>query len=63
MTIEIFAFPPSARAFKALVVANYLAIDYTLHVLDPREGDFQKPEYAAINPNRHMPKTLAQQKA
>jgi glutathione S-transferase len=55
MTIEIFAFPLSPRAFKPLVVANYLNLDYTLHVLDPRKGDFQKPEYAAINPNRRQP--------
>lgn len=55
MTIEIFAFPLSPRAFKALVVANYLGVEYRLHVLDPRNGDFQKPEYAAINPNMRMP--------
>lgn len=55
MSIEIFAFPLSPRAFKPLVVANYLNLDYTLLVLDPRKGDFQKPEYAAINPNRRQP--------
>lgn len=55
MSIEIFAFPPSPRAFKALVVANHLGVDYTLRVLDPRKGDFQKPDYAAINPNMRMP--------
>ncbi|MEQ1888957.1 MAG: glutathione S-transferase family protein [Alphaproteobacteria bacterium] len=55
MSIEIFAFPLSPRAFKPLVVANYLELDYTLNVLDPRKGDFQKPEYAAINPNRRQP--------
>lgn len=55
MSIEIFAFPLSPRAFKALVVANHLALDYTLRVLDPRKGDLQKPDYAAINPNMRMP--------
>ena len=55
MSIEIFAFPLSPRAFKPLVVANYLELDYTLNVLNPLKGDFQKPEYAAINPNRRQP--------
>ena len=55
MSIEIFAFPPSPRAFKVLVTANHLGVDYTLRLLDPRKGDFQKPEYAAINPNMRMP--------
>lgn len=55
MPIEIFAFPLSPRAFKALVVANHLELDFTLQVLDPRKGDFQKPEYAALNPNMRMP--------
>ncbi len=55
MTIEILAFPLSPRAFKALVAANHLGIDYTLRILDPRKGDFQKPDYAAINPNMRIP--------
>ena len=53
--IEIFAFPLSPRAFKTLVVANHLELDFTLETLDPRKGDFQKPEYAALNPNMRMP--------
>ncbi|MFZ5834076.1 MAG: glutathione S-transferase family protein [Pseudomonadota bacterium] len=55
MAIEIFAFPLSPRAFKVLLTANHADVDYTLRVLDPRRGDFQKPEYAAINPNMRMP--------
>jgi len=55
MSIEIFAFPLSPRAFKVLLTANHAGVDYTLRVLDPRKGDFQKPEYAAINPNMRMP--------
>jgi len=55
MTIEIFALPVSPRAFKVLVVAEHLGVDYQLRLLDPRKGDFQKPEYAAINPNLRMP--------
>lgn len=55
MTIEIFAFPPSPRAFKVLVVANHLDVDYMLRVIDPRNGDLQSPGYAEINPNMRMP--------
>lgn len=59
MSIEIFAFPLSPRAFKVLLVANHLGVDYTLRVIDPRKGDLQSPGYAAINPNMRMP-TLAE---
>ncbi len=55
MSIEIFAFSLSPRAFKTLVTASHLGVDYTLRELNPRAGDFQKPDYAAINPNMRMP--------
>ena len=55
MTIEIFAFPPSPRAFKTIAVANHLGLDFTVRVLDFQRGDHQAPEYAALNPNKMMP--------
>lgn len=55
MTIEIFAFPPSPRAFKVMAVANHLDIDWTLRPLDMRNGAHKTAEYAAMNPNMRMP--------
>jgi glutathione S-transferase len=55
MTIEIYAFPASPRAFKVLAVANHLGIDFTLKFLDLLKGEQKTPEYAALNPNQMMP--------
>src|SRR5204862_5443241 len=55
MTIELYVFPPSPRAFKAMAVANHLGIDTTLRVVDLIKGDQKSPEYAALNPNMRMP--------
>ena len=55
MTIELYVFPPSPRAFKAMVVANHLGLDWTMQVVDPRRGDLAKDAYAAMNPNMRMP--------
>ena len=55
MTIELYAFPPSPRAFKAIAVANHLGIEFTLHRLDLLKGEHKTPEYAALNPNQMMP--------
>ena len=55
MTIEIFAFPPSPRAFKAIALANHLGLDVTVRPLDFSKGEHQTPEYAALNPNKMMP--------
>ena len=55
MTIELFVFPPSPRAFKVMAVANHLGLDWTLRMVDFSKGDHQTPEYAALNPNRRMP--------
>jgi glutathione S-transferase len=54
MTIEIYAFPPSPRGFKPMVVANHLGLDWTLHFVDLRKGDQKSPQYAALNPNMRM---------
>ncbi len=55
MTIELYVFPPSPRAFKVMAVANHLGLDYTVRMVDFRKGDQKTPEYAALNPNRKMP--------
>jgi glutathione S-transferase len=55
MTIEIYAFPPSPRGFKPMVVANHLGLDWTLHFVDLRKGEQKSPQYAALNPNMRMP--------
>jgi len=55
MTIEIFAFPPSPRAFKVIAVANHLGLDVAVRSLDFSKGEHKSPEYAALNPNMMMP--------
>ncbi len=55
MSIEIYALPPSPRAFKAIAVANHLGLDVAVRALDFSKGDHQSPEYAALNPNMLMP--------
>jgi glutathione S-transferase len=55
MSIEIYAFPPSPRAFKAIAVANHLGLDITVRPLDFSKGEHKTPEYAALNPNMMMP--------
>jgi len=55
MTIELYVFPPSPRAFKVMAVANHLGIDWTLRIVDLVKGDQRSPEFAALNPNMRMP--------
>lgn len=55
MTIELYVFPPSPRAFMVMAVANHLDLDYTLRMIDLRKGDQKAPQYAALNPNMRMP--------
>jgi len=55
MTIELYVFPPSPRAFKVMAVANYLGIETRLHIVDLVKGDQKTPEFAALNPNMRMP--------
>ncbi|HUI94342.1 MAG TPA: glutathione S-transferase family protein [Xanthobacteraceae bacterium] len=55
MSIEIFAVPPSPRAFKVIALANHLGIDIAIRRLDFFKGEHKTPEYAALNPNMLMP--------
>ena len=55
MSIEIFAFPPSPRAFKAIALASHLGLDVTVRPLDFSKGEHKAPDYVALNPNGMMP--------
>jgi len=55
MSIEIYAFPPSPRAFKVMALANHLGLDWTLRPLDIIKGEQRAPDYVALNPNMRMP--------
>jgi glutathione S-transferase len=55
MTIELYVFPPSPRAFKVLAVANHLGLDFEVKLVDLRKRDHKSPQYSALNPNMRMP--------
>lgn len=55
MTIELYVFPPSPRSFKVMAVANHLAVDWTLRLIDLTKGDQKTLQYAALNPNMRAP--------
>jgi glutathione S-transferase len=53
--IDLYVFPPSPRAFKVMVIANYLGIETNIRPLDLIKGAQKTPQYAALNPNMRMP--------
>ena len=55
MSLTLHAFPPSPRAFKVLVVAHHLGLDYKLAFCDLTKGDQKSAAYTALNPNQRMP--------
>ena len=55
MSIELYVFPPSPRAFKVMAVANHLGLDYEIRFLDLPKGAHKTPQFAALNPNVRMP--------
>jgi glutathione S-transferase len=55
MKIKVHAFPLSPRAFKALVVANHVGVEFEFSFCDLTKGATRTPEFAAINPNQKMP--------
>ena len=55
MSIELYVFPPSPRAFKVMAVANHLGLDCTLRIVDLTKGEQNAPQYEALNPNMRMP--------
>ncbi len=50
MTIELYVFPPSPRAFKVMAVANHLGIDTTLRMVGDGllKGDQKAADFAAM---------------
>jgi glutathione S-transferase len=55
MSIELYVFPPSPRAFSVMAVANHLELDVTIRVVDLLKGEQKTPAFAALNPNMRMP--------
>jgi glutathione S-transferase len=55
MSIELFVFPPSPRAFKVLAVANHLGLPYEMKLVNLVKGEQRAPEYVALNANMKMP--------
>jgi glutathione S-transferase len=55
MSLRIHAFPLSPRAFKALVVANHLGLDYEFVLCDLTKGMQKSADFTALNPNQKMP--------
>lgn len=53
--INLYAFPPSPRAFKVLATATHLGLEYNLRFVDLTKGEQDTPEFAALNPNRRIP--------
>lgn len=55
MSLKLHVFPPSPRAFKVLLVAHHLGIDYEFCYVELPKGGHKTPEFAALNPNQRMP--------
>ncbi|HTQ14886.1 MAG TPA: glutathione S-transferase family protein [Rhizomicrobium sp.] len=55
MTLKLHVFPPSPRAFKTLLVANHLGLDYEMRVLNFAAGEHRTAEFTALNVNQRMP--------
>lgn len=55
MSLKLHAMPLSPRGFKAVLVANHLAIDYEFVLCDLGKGDQKQPRFTAMNPNQRMP--------
>lgn len=55
MPLVIHAFPPSPRAFKVLLAANHVNVDYSLKVVNLGAGDQRTPEHTRLNVNQRMP--------
>jgi glutathione S-transferase len=53
--MKLHVAPPSPRAFKVLAVARYLGLDFDVCPVDLLNGAHQRPEFAALNPNKKMP--------
>lgn len=55
MSLKLYVFPPSPRAFKVLLAAHQFGLDYELCLVDLTKGDQKTPAFQALNPNGRMP--------
>ena len=55
MSLKIYAFPASPRAFKVLSFANHIGIPYEFVLCDLTNGAQRSPEFTALNINQRMP--------
>ena len=55
MPLILHVFPPSPRAFKVLLVANHLRIDYQTQLVNLGIGQQRSPEFKQLNVNQRMP--------
>lgn len=55
MSLKLHVFPLSPRAFKVLLVANHLGLEYELSFCDLTKGVQKTDSFTALNPNQKMP--------
>jgi glutathione S-transferase len=55
MSIALYVFPPSPRAFKVMAAAEHLGLNVEYRVVDMLNGGHKTPEFQALNPNMKMP--------
>lgn len=55
MSLKLYVFPPSPRAFKVLLTAHHIGIDYELRMVDLSKAEQKTPAFTALNPNQRMP--------
>jgi len=53
--MRLHVLPPSPRAMKVMALAQHLGLDCEIRIIDLLNGENQKPEFAALNPNKKMP--------
>ncbi len=55
MTIKLWVFPPSPRAFKVLFAAHQFGVAHELKFINLFKGEQNTPEYRVLNPHGRMP--------
>jgi glutathione S-transferase len=55
MSLKLYVFPPSPRAFKVLFSAHQFGLDYELRLVDLTKGAQKAPAFLVLNPNGRMP--------
>src|SRR4030095_16806933 len=53
--MRLHVLPPSPGAMKVMALAQHLGLDCEIRIIDLLNGENQKPEFAALNPNKKMP--------